>query len=54
MSPRTLLAEVLRVAWRSPVDHPREALLIFSARMAVLWGTATVVVLIALILAVLR
>jgi hypothetical protein len=40
---------LLQVAWKSPVDHPREAALIFSARMAVLFGTATIAVTLILI-----
>jgi hypothetical protein len=40
---------LLRTAWQSPVDHPREMALIFYARMAVLFGTTTATVALILI-----
>jgi hypothetical protein len=40
---------LLRTAWQSPVDYPRETALIFYARMAVLFGTATIAVTLVLV-----
>jgi hypothetical protein len=40
---------LLQEAWKSPVDHPRQAALIFYARMAVLFGTATIAVTLAFV-----
>lgn len=54
MTPRTWLGVLLCTAWRSPVDHPREGLLILSARMAVLWGCVTIMVTLTLIAAIIR
>jgi hypothetical protein len=44
---------LLRTAWQSPVDHPREAALILYARMAVLFGTATIAVALVVVIVVL-